>query len=316
MKIVICDELEFASESLALIRETAAPDEVVVTTKDRLAGELADAEIFFGFHTPEVFRHASSLRWIQTTSAGLDKILKPELVERGLLVTNASGVHAPSVVEVAWALTLAVARGIPDYVRQQQQHLWKWAPLHDLKDATAGVIGLGGIGRRYANVAAAFGMRVRAVDLHQPPQPAEVESLWGIERLDELLALSDVVLVSCPYTPQTHYLIEERRLACMKPTAILINIARGGIVQETALAAALRAGRIAGAGLDVCETEPLPADSPLWDVPNLLITAHCAGLSSRRMHRLAEFFCQNLRRYRSQEPLLNLVDQTRGYPVP
>lgn len=316
MKIVICDELEFASESLALIRETAAPDEVVVTTKDRLAGELADAEIFFGFHTPEVFRHASSLRWIQTTSAGLDKILKPELVERGLLVTNASGVHAPSVVEVAWALTLAVARGIPDYVRQQQQHLWKWAPLHDLKDATAGVIGLGGIGRRYANVAAAFGMRVRAVDLHQPPQPAEVESLWGIERLDELLALSDVVLVSCPYTPQTHYLIEERRLACMKPTAILINIARGGIVQETALAAALRAGHIAGAGLDVCETEPLPADSPLWDVPNLLITAHCAGLSSRRMHRLAEFFCQNLRRYRSQEPLLNLVDQTRGYPVP
>ena len=159
-------------------------------------------------------------------------------------------------------------------------------------------------------------MRVLAVDLHQPPKPATVESLWKLDRLDELLELADVVLISCPYTSETHDLIDAAALARMKPTAILVNIARGGIVNEEALATALHAGRLAGAGLDVCETEPLPADSPLWDVPNLIITPHCAGRSSGRMRRLTECFCENLRRYLAGEPLSNVVDQQKGYPVP
>ncbi len=315
-KIVIYDPLGLGDDLVAAIQETAPEARVVVSPKDRVAAELSDAEIFFGFHTPEVFRHAEHLRWIQTTSAGMERLLEAELVERGLIITNACGVHGPAVSEMAWALTLAVARGLPTFFRQQQQHHWEHGPLYDLDGHTAGIIGLGGIGRRYAKVAAAFGMRVLAVDLHRPPKPDEVEDVWTLDRLDELLQSVDVLLISCPYSSETRGLINRERLARMKPTAILVNIARGGIVDEQALAEALRAGRLAGAGIDVCETEPLPAESPLWDVPNLVITPHCAGLSSHRARRLTEFFCENLRRYLAGEPLSNVIDQQKGYPVP
>lgn len=315
-KIVVHDQLPFEDRSIDLIRRTAPGAHVVVATKEQLPSELVDAEIFFGFHLPEVFRVARQLRWIQTTAAGLDKLLVPELVARNFTITNASGVHAPQVVEMAWALTLAVARRMPTFFARQQAHLWQWEIPYDLDGSTAGIIGLGGIGRRYASIAAAFGMRIVAVDAHQPPRPEGIAALWPLAQLDDLLAESDVVLVSCPYTPETHSLLNRQRLARMKPTAILVNIARGGIVDEDALAEALRHGRLAGAGLDVVETEPLPAESPLWDVPNLVITPHSAGLSPRRMHRLAEFFCQNLQRYLAGQPLQNVVDCQRGYPVP
>lgn len=315
-KIVIFDPLGLDDASIDAIRKSAPKAQVVMPEKGQLADELLDAEIFYGFHTPEVFRGATQLRWIQSTAAGLEQVLEPELVARNLKITNASGVHAGPVAEMAWALTLAVARGLPTYFRQQQDHQWERSTYYDLEDATAGIIGLGGIGRRYARTAAAFGMRVLAVDRHEPVKPEDVESLWGLDRLDEMLAQSDFVLVSCPYSSETHHLINHERLGRMKPTAILVNIARGGIVDEEALAAALREGRLAGAGLDVCETEPLPADSPLWDTPNLVITPHCAGLSAHRRRRLTEFFCENLRRYFSDEPLANLVDQAKGYPVP
>lgn len=315
-KIVVHDQLPFEEKSIELIRRTAPAAQVVVATQEQLPAELVDAEIFFGFHLPDVFRVARQLRWIQTTAAGLDKLLVPELVARNFIITNASGVHAPQVVEMAWALTLTVARRMPTFFARQQAHRWQWELPYDLDGSTAGIIGLGGIGRRYASIAAAFGMRVLAVDLHSPPQSDSVAAVWKMDRLDDLLAQSDVVLVSCPYTPETRYLINRQRLDQMKPTAILVNIARGGIVDENALADALRSGRLAGAGLDVVETEPLPSESPLWDVPNLVITPHSAGLSPRRMHRLAEFFCQNLQRYLSGQPLQNVVDCQRGYPVP
>jgi phosphoglycerate dehydrogenase-like enzyme len=315
-KIVLYDLFGFDDATLAAVRKAAPGADVVVSEKERLADELRDAEIFYGFHTGEVFRGAERLRWIQTTAAGIEQLLDPVLAERGVQVTNASGVHAGPVAETAWAMTLALTRGLPTYFRQQQSHQWERQGLTDLDGATAGIIGLGGIGRRYARVAAAFGMRVIAVDRHEPRKPDFVESLSGLDRLDDLLAESDFVLVSCPYTPETHHLINRDRLSKMKPTAFLVNIARGGIVDEAALIEALRAGRLAGAGLDVCETEPLPADSPLWDVPNLVLTPHCAGLSAHRKRRLTELFCANLKRYQAGDPLENLVDQTKGYPVP
>ena len=158
-------------------------------------------------------------------------------------------------------------------------------------------------------------MKVVAVDAHPVSKPDFVDSLWTMDRLDELVEVADVVLTSCPYTEETHHLINADRIARMKPTAILVNIARGGIVDEDALTVALLEGRIAGAGLDVCETEPLPADSPLWEVPNLVITPHCGGMGPARMGRLTRFFCDNLRRYLAGEPLQNVVDQEKGYPV-
>jgi phosphoglycerate dehydrogenase-like enzyme len=316
MKIVLHDQFPIGDDLLALVREAAPGALVVVADRDRLPGELADAEIFYGYHSPEVFAHAPRLKWIQTSAAGLDKLLVPALVDRGLIISNASGIHATAVVETAWALTLAIGRCLHRYVQQQQQHTWKWGPLYDMFGGTAGIIGLGGIGKQYARVARSFDMRVIAVDPHLKAKPPDVAELWRMERLPELLAQSDVVLASCPYTPETRHLINRERLALMKPTAILVNIARGGIVDEVALADALRGEKLAGAGLDVTEIEPLPPDSPLWDVPNLVISPHCAGVSSHRMRKLIEFFCENLRRYQRGQALLNVVDQRKGYPVP
>ena len=316
MKIVIYDPVGFDESQIASIRDAAADIDVVVTNKEQLAAELEQAEVFFGFHPPEVFQQAPHLRWIQVTSAGLDQILVPELVKRDLLITNASGVYAPQVAEQAWCLTLAIAGRVPHYWEQQKQHDWQAVDRIDLDGSTVGVIGLGGIGRRYARVAAAFGMRVLAVDLHQPPKPDSVAALWSIDEIDQLLEQSDFVLVSCPYTSETHHLINADRFSHMKSNAVLVNIARGSIVDEHALIEALQGGRIAAAGIDVCEQEPLPPESNLWDVPNLVISPHCAGLSPQRMQQMANFFIDNLGRYVAGQPLANLVDQQLGYPVP
>lgn len=316
-KIVIYNPPGMDDESIATIRRTAPEAIVSLPSKESVADELRDAEIFFGFHTPEVFREATKLKWIQSTSAGMERILEPQLISRGLIICNASGVHAPQVSETAWALTLSIARNLPALQRQQQEHVWKdSAAWLDLANGTAGVIGLGGIGRHYARVAHAFGMRVLAVDQHEPRKPDYVESLSKLNRLDEMLEAADVVLISCPYTAETHHLINRQRLARMKPSAILINIARGGIVDEEALMESLNNGRLTGAGLDVCETEPLPPDSPLWDAPRLVITPHCGGSSALRDRRLTQFFCEKLKRYLAGQPLLNAIDQQRGYPVP
>ena len=316
MKIVIYDPVGFDDTQIASIRSAAGAASVMVSSPEQLRADLEEAEIFFGFHAPEVFFEASQLRWIQTTSAGLDKILVPELVKRDLMITNASGVYAPQVVEQAWCLTLAVAGRVPLYWEQQKQHHWQIIDRIDLDGSTVGIIGLGGIGRRYARVAAAFGMRVLAVDLHQPPKPESVESLWPIDQIDELLEQSDFVLVSCPYTSETHHLVDGGRLSRMKSSAVLVNIARGSIVDEAALVSALENGHIAAAGIDVCEQEPLPPESSLWNVPNLVITPHCAGLSPQRMKQMADFFIANLQRYLDGQPLANLVNQQLGYPVP
>ena len=316
MKIVLYDQFPIGDDLVQQVQDAAPQATVLVATKERLIQELADAEVFYGWHSPEVFAHAPKLRWIQSTAAGLEKLLTPEIVARGLTITNASGIHASAVAETAWALTLTIGRGLHTYVRQQGPHVWKWTTLYDMFGGTAGIIGLGGIGRQFARVARAFDMRVIAVDPHPTAKPADVAELWTMDRLPDLLRQSDVVLVSCPYTPQTHYLIDRDRLALMKPTGILVNIARGGIVDEAALADALRAGRLAGSGLDVTEVEPLPADSPLWDAPNLVLSPHCGGVSSHRVRKLIEFFCDNLRRYQAGQPLLNLVDQGKGYPIP
>ena len=316
-KIVIYDDLLSLDQALIQTIQEVAPEATVVApSKENLVEELTDAEIFFGFCPPEIIQSTNSLRWIQMTSAGMDKIPTSKLDADDLTICNASGVHAPQVVELAWTLTLAIANRLPKLVQNQQQHHWSWEKRNDLEGSTAGIIGLGGIGRRYARVASAFGMHVLAVDLHQPPKPDDVKSLWPINRLDEMIQSSDVVMISCPYTPETHHLINRNRLALMQPTAFLINIARGEIIDEEAMVEALCEGRIAGAGIDVTKTEPLPEDSPLWDVPNLIITPHSAGISPYRTQRLLQFFCSNLQRYLAGDPLHNVVDRQKGYPVP
>ena len=319
-KIVVYDPLGFSDDQIQIIRDaTGGEYEVVVAPLEKVGEEIVDAEIFMGYHKPDVFQKAPNLKWIQSSSAGMDAMLDEPLVARGLPISNASGVHGPQVCELAWSLTLAVARGHYEFGQYQREHTWEpkaWSTHRDMEGSTAGIVGLGGIGLRYAKVASAFGMTVKGVDLYPREMPDFVDSVAGMDQLDELLGEADVVMISCPYTDDTHHLINADRLAKMKSTAILVNIARGEIVDEDALIHCLNNDGIFGAGLDVTSTEPLPSDSPLWDTPRLIITPHIAGLTGQRMQRLAEFFAANLVRFRAGEPLKNLIDPAKGYPVP
>lgn len=318
LKIVVYDGPESIDRQTveAIKKVSDELDVVAPNSDDELFEAIVDADVFFGFHGPELFHRAKRLRWIQTTSAGVDAVLDSALIERKIPISNASGVHAPQVAETAWALTLAIARGLPAYFKQQQEHRWQVQPHLDLEGSLAAVVGLGGIGRRYARIAAAMGMRVLAVDNQDPPKPDGVEAIWKTDGIDELVGLADVIMLSCPLTEETRHLIDAKRLSLMKSRAILINIARGGIIDENALCEALDNGQIAGAGIDVCEQEPLPQESPLWNTPNLIITPHTAGYAPSRCQRLATFFCENLQRFLADQPLVNRVDPAKGYPEP
>ncbi len=188
-------------------------------------------------------------------------------------------------------------------------------PTRDLHGKTIGIVGLGGVGRRVAQVLAPFKTRILATDMYPVDKPPFVESLWPADRLEELLPLIDILILSVPLTDQTRWMIDARRLAMLKPGALLMNVARGQLVVEKDLVAALESGHLSGAGLDVAAEEPLPPSSRLWDLPNVIITPHVGGQSARRIDDMTDFFCENLRRYQSGEPLLNLVDKRLGYPI-
>lgn len=314
MKIVLCPPV---SDALCeQVRRTAPGAEVVTASMDVAPAVVGDADVIFGMYNEKIIAAATQVRWIQTTSAGMDMLMDiPGVREGQFRLSNASGLHALQVAEHAWALTAALFRGLHVYIRNQLACKWTGAPIQDLYGATAGIVGFGGIGRRYASLARGFDMRVLAVDVQQTERPDYVEALWGPERLDDLLAASDVVFIACPYTPETERLINARAFQLMKESAFLVNTARGPIVDETALVDALRSAEIAGAGLDVFEKEPLPDTSPLWEMENVIITTHSAGVSSYRPKRTIDFFCENLRRFMAGEPLLNETDRNLGYPA-
>ncbi len=314
MKIVLCPPV---SEALCeQVRRTAPGAEVAMAAMDEAHAVVGDSDVIFGMYNEEIIRAARRVKWIQTTSAGMDMLLDiPGVREGRFRLSNASGLHALQVAEHAWALTSALFRGLQQSIRNQLSHEWKGVPIRDLYGATAGIVGFGGIGRRYARLARGFEMRILALDVQQSERPDYVEALWGTDRLEDVLAASDVVFIACPYTPQTERLIDERAFRLMKNSAFLINTARGPIVDEAALADALESGEIAGAGLDVFETEPLPETSPLWELENVIITTHSAGASNFRPQRTVDFFCENLRRFMAGVPLLNETDRNVGYPT-
>jgi D-3-phosphoglycerate dehydrogenase len=313
MKILLCPPVD---EDLKLQVETTAPDaEVVMTDMKAAVAAIADAEILFGTYNDQMLSAAGALRWIQTTSAGMDgSQIPPALRDSDIRVCNASGVHAIQVAEHAFALMMALLRGVHESVRHQAEHAWKRPALSEVYGATVAVVGFGGIGRKFAEQCHAFDARILALDVQAGAKPDYVESLSPMERFDEVIAQADVVFIACPLTDETHHLIDAHALSVMKPTAFLVNTARGPIVDEAALHAALQAGEIAGAGLDVTEVEPLPADSPLWDLANVILTPHAAGGSPRRHNRTVGLFCENLKRYMAGEPLLNEIDKSVGYP--
>nr|WP_246294684.1 D-2-hydroxyacid dehydrogenase [Schlegelella koreensis] len=263
---------------------------------------------------------APRLEWLHQRGAGIDAIDRARLLASRVVLTNGSGNHAPNMAEHVLALMLAFARGLPALMRAQQAARWETPhpdQLFELSEQTLAIVGLGAIGGALATRAAALGMRVIGVRRSAPadarPMAGVDEQLHGADGLDAALARADHVAVTLPLTEATRRLFDAARFARCKPGAYFYNVGRGGTVDQDALLAALRSGRIAGAGLDVTEPEPLPADSPLWREPNVIVTAHSSGQTPRSFERYQRLLLENLGRWVRGETLLNVVDKQLGY---
>ena len=281
--------------------------------------EVRDAEVVFGYLTSAQFAEARRLRWIQTPDAGMEGLFRaiPDIAQTDIAVTNARGAGAPMIGEHAVALILAFARGLVDFMRLQREHRWDQehglSIVQTLVGKTAGIVGLGRSGMEAAWRCKAMEMKVLAVDKHPRDGAPTVEDVWSLDRLPDLLAQSDYVVVTVPYSPENENMIGARELALMKRTAYVIVTSRGRIVEHGALVAALRERSIAGAALDTVFEEPLPADDPLWDLDNVIVTPHIAGNSPELDERTYAMFADNLRRYAGGQPLLNVVDKNLWY---
>jgi phosphoglycerate dehydrogenase-like enzyme len=309
---------EIPAASLDQIR-ALFPDRALLVTEDhaQIETHLGEIEIAAGNFPHDLLLRAPHLAWYQQWGAGADWLLKtPEAAEKEWTLVNASGVHAIPISEHILALMLAFARDLNGAFKMQQQHQWKKAAragLFELAGKTLLLVGVGAIGERTALVAAALGMRVWGVRRDPGAAAAGVEVMFGPSSLRELLPQADFVVLTVPLTHETQGMIGEAELRAMKPSAYLINIGRGGTVQTGALVRALQEGWIAGAGLDVVAPEPLLADSPLWEMENVILTGHYAGLTPRYFERAFAIFLDNLRRYKAGQPLHNIVDKRLGY---
>ena len=328
MKLVIATQhslqLYVAPESFAQRLRAEFPQMEIVrlTNYAGIETKIADADVLFTQSlTAEQFLSAKKLRWIHSPAAAVHLFMYPELINSDVILTNARDVHAPVVAEQVMAMMFAIARRIPESVRFQLKHVWAQGIFWDeglspteLGGATLGLVGLGSIGGNVASRASAMGMKVIAVREHAGrPKPEHVDEVLPTSQLDKLLSRSDYVVLSPPVTPATRGMIGRAQLAAMKKDGYLINVGRGPLVDEAALIEALREHRIAGAALDVFDQEPLPPDSPLWDLENLLILPHTGGMTNKMWARHYAVFAENLRRFLSHQPLLAVVDKKLGY---
>ncbi|NOX56169.1 MAG: D-2-hydroxyacid dehydrogenase [Planctomycetes bacterium] len=335
MKLVIFPPIE--TDRLQKVRE-AAGEMMVVNAQDQTEAlrEIVDADAFYGRITPELLAAARQLRWVQAPTASLEHYLFDELIHHPCLLSNMRGLYSDVIADHVMGMVLCFARNLHLYVRQQMQAVW--APiggdddrvavsfqvgqshvtetdrrhLH-LADCTMGVVGAGHIGSEVCRRAAAFGMSVLAVDPVCREVPGVVREVWTTRHLPELLERSDFVVITAPHTPETEKMFRREQFQQMKNSAYLINVGRGVIVDLADLTVALQEGEIAGAGLDVLETEPLPPDHPLWRMDNVIITPHVASASPRIAERHLRALCRNIRRFASGEEPLNLVDKSRWF---
>jgi phosphoglycerate dehydrogenase-like enzyme len=286
-------------------------------TPEELIAAAGDVEVAFGAVSTELFRAAKALRWIQSASAGVEWMGSVDgLTESDVIVTNTRGAHAATMAEHAFGLLFFLTRGFDSLYVSQQQKVWQHPVARagvGLAGLTMGIIGLGNIGRAIGERAKAFKMNVIAVDAHDVPQPEYVSKLGRLDEMPDLLRRADVVLVATPITQETRGMLGPNELKLMKPSAYLLVMSRGGIIDEPTLAQMLRDGKLAGAGLDVTAIEPLPADSELWDAPRTVITPHCSPSSSQTGANVTQIMQENLRHYVAGEPLTNLVNKQLGY---
>jgi phosphoglycerate dehydrogenase-like enzyme len=324
----LIDKLQNVSTHLSITcRKTEQPEEI--------ADLIPELDVLYTWHRDILPQpgEAPRLRWVQLHSAGLDHIANHPLLTSGdVTFTTASGIHAIQIAEYVFTQLLAFSHHIPRMFEDKANHLWtkgrwdRYVP-DELYGKTLGIVGYGQIGRRTAQIAKTFGMRILAIKRNVRQLAVDGYSLPGIgdpegdipDRIYPPLALKsflkecDHVVLTAPFTADTRHLINAEALEAMQPHAVLVNVARGQLIDEQALIEALKEGKIAGAALDVFEEEPLPSDSPLWELPNVIISPHIAGFTPRYDERATDLFAENLRRFISGEPLLNAVDLTRGY---
>lgn len=314
MKVLLNAKL--AEEHVAKIRG-GFPRLTIVQTEDPQEAKRqvmeSDVLVTWWDNFQQEYLFSPKLRWLHALSAGVDGFLLPPILEGKILLTNSRGIHGLPISEHVFALMLAFSRGLNQLVRQQTQNKWGKVKVTELRAKTLGIIGLGSIGQEIARLGAAFGMRVLAVRRNPAAPSEDVKRVVGLEGLEMVLRESDYLVLAVPLTAETNGLIGIEELRQMKPSAIIINIARGEVLRQGDLVTALKTGVIAGAGLDVFETEPLPADSPLWQLKNCIITPHCAALSPQYLARATDLFCRNLDAFIKGEPMPTLVDPNKGY---
>ncbi len=294
---------------------------VQLSTYDRVTEEIADAELAITWSLRgDQIAAAKKLRWIHSTAAAVHALMTPELLASDIVVTSARAVHGPVVAEHALALAFALAKRLPQAMHAQTQKHWAQLEIangelrpRELRGSTMTIVGLGAIGNTLAKLAKSLGMRVLAVRQSPHLSHESVDATYGFENLNAALKESDFVVLAVPVTRDTHHLMNAERLALLKRSAYLINVGRGVLIDETALVAALRKKSFAGAGIDVTQEEPLPSESPLWSMENVLITPHIAGYADKMWERHYELYAENLRRYLAGEALLWTVDKRRGY---
>ena len=324
MKVVLeKDALIYAAEFPDELKaEFPEVDFATPETQEELLREIKDADAIYGPPNEEAFAAAERLRWIANPSVGFDYVMnRPDLVESDVVITPARAPgydpHADGLGDHVFGMILMLAHKWPDLLANQRAHHWAAGEYNnsfvELSGRTMVILAVGAIGAACARRAKGFGMRVIGVDVRTSPIPDGVDEVWGPERLDEALALSDWFVIAAPRTRETMNLIDARRLGLMKQGSWVIAISRGGILDEDALLEALRSGHIAGAGLDVFAEEPLPADSPLWDLENVVISPHTGHVTPEMPKGHRDVFKENLRRFIAGEPFLYVGDKRAGY---
>jgi phosphoglycerate dehydrogenase-like enzyme len=318
-RFVLWDAPPWFSERL----RTEFPDLQVVqlASYEPLEHEIADADIALCRELrPSQVRAAKKLRWIHSAAAAVHALMIPEILDSDIIITNASAVHGPVVAEHAMAMIMAIARRVDLAVKAQTRHQWKqeeiWIstpPPRDIAGSTLLVVGLGQIGTPLVRHAKALGMRVLAVREHPERGTGGADAVYATSDLNRILPEADFVMLCAPVTPATQRAFGREQFAAMNPNAYILNVGRGALIDEPALIDALREHRIGGAALDVTTVEPLPADSPLWDLDNCMITPHTAGISPKLWERQCIYFTGNLRRFLAGEPMQGLVDKAKGY---
>lgn len=294
-----------------------APDaDLMIVDEDKLTKEIIrKADILFGWPEKDLLKEAENLKWLQLPSAGADGYTNKAIYcNKDIILTNSSGVYGLPIAEHVFAMILSFNRHLQEYAYHKKDKEWKVLPtVRDFYGSTIGIIGLGDIGTEVAKRAKAWGAKVLAVKRTITEVPDYVDGLYPLDKIDEVLEQSDYVVLALPNTPKTKGIISKERLNKMKPDAFLVNIGRGALIDQEALILALKENRIAGAGLDVTTPEPLPEDSLLWELPNVILSPHTSGLSPSNLIRRFDMFNRNLELFINNKPLENQVDFTEGY---